>query len=69
MSGSEPAGRRARREGTGQLDVARFPQTESISELLAQIPALQTEQHDFDSAVLDSLDWEPLIWKAVCDEG
>jgi hypothetical protein len=57
-------------KGTEQLDVARFPQTDSISELLAQIRALQTEQHDFDSVVLDSLDWvEPLIWKAVCDEG
>jgi hypothetical protein len=57
-------------KGTEQLDVARFPQTESISELLAQIRALATEKHDFDSVVLDSLDWvEPLIWKAVCDEG
>jgi len=56
-------------KGTEQLDVARFPQTESISELLAQVRALQTEKHEFDSVVLDSLDWvEPLIWKAVCDE-
>jgi len=31
---------------------------------------LQLEKHDFDSVVLDSLDWvEPLIWKSVCDEG
>jgi hypothetical protein len=31
---------------------------------------LQTAKHEFDSVVLDSLDWvEPLIWKAVCDEG
>jgi hypothetical protein len=57
-------------KGTEQLDVARFPQTESISELLSQVRALQTEKHEFDSVVLDSLDWvEPLIWKAVCDEG
>jgi hypothetical protein len=57
-------------KGTEQLDVARFPQTESIGELLSQVRALQTEKHDFDSVVLDSLDWvEPLIWKAVCDEG
>jgi hypothetical protein len=57
-------------KGTEQLDVARFPQTESISELLAQIRALQSEKREFDSVVLDSLDWvEPLIWKAVCDEG
>src|SRR6516164_4825821 len=57
-------------KGTEQLDVARFPQTESIGELLSQVRALQTEKHEFDSVVLDSLDWvEPLIWKAVCDEG
>src|SRR6516225_11414432 len=57
-------------KGTEQLDVARFPQTDSIGELLAQISALQTEKHEFDSVVLDSLDWvEPLIWKAVCHEG
>src|SRR5262249_34426804 len=38
--------------------------------LLSQVRALQTEKHDFDSVVLDSLDWvEPLIWKAVCEEG
>src|SRR6516165_9331175 len=55
---------------TEHLDVARFPQTESIGELMAQVRALQTEKHKFDSVVLDSLDWvEPLIWKAVCDEG
>jgi hypothetical protein len=57
-------------KGTEQLDAARFPQTESIGELLAQVRALQTEKHEFDSVVLDSLDWvEPLIWKAVCEEG
>ena len=57
-------------KGTEQLDVARFPQTDSISELLCQVRALQSEKHEFDSVVLDSLDWvEPLIWKAVCDEG
>ena len=56
--------------GTEQLDVARFPQTDSIGELLAQIRALSTDIHEFYSIVLDSLDWvEPLIWKAVCQEG
>ena len=56
-------------KGTEQLDVARFPQTQSIGELLAKIRALQTEKHEFNTVVLDSLDWvEPLIWKAVCDE-
>jgi hypothetical protein len=56
-------------KGTEQLDVARFPQTETIQELLDQLRALQTQKHEFDTVVLDSLDWiEPLIWKAVCDE-
>jgi hypothetical protein len=56
-------------KGTEQLDVARFPQVESIGELFSQVRALQTEKHEFDSVVLDSLDWvEPLIWKSVCDE-
>ena len=44
--------------------------TETISELFGQLRALQTEKHEFDTVVLDSLDWiEPLIWKAVCEEG
>ena len=56
-------------KGTEQLDVARFPQTETIAELFDQLRALQTEKHEFQTVVLDSLDWiEPLIWKAVCDE-
>jgi hypothetical protein len=57
-------------KGTEQLDVARFPQVEGIGELFAQLRTLQLEKHDFQTVVLDSLDWvEPLIWKAVCDEG
>src|SRR4029077_2736309 len=56
-------------KGTEQLDVARFPQTETIGDLLDQLRALQTEKHEFQTVVLDSLDWiEPLVWKAVCDE-
>jgi hypothetical protein len=41
-----------------------------IGELFGQLRALQTEKHESNTVVLDSLDWiEPLIWKAVCDEG
>jgi KaiC/GvpD/RAD55 family RecA-like ATPase len=36
-------------KGTEQLDVARFPQTESISELFAQLATLQTEKHEFSN--------------------
>jgi hypothetical protein len=56
-------------KGTEQLDVARFPQTDSITELLVQIRGLQIEKHGFQTVVLDSLDWvEPLIWRSVCQE-
>ena len=49
-------------KGTEQLDVARFPQTETITDLLEQLRALQTQKHEFQIVVLDSLDWiEPLI--------
>jgi hypothetical protein len=49
-------------KGTEQLDVARFPQVESIGELFAQLRTLQLEKYDFQTVVLDSLDWiEPLI--------
>jgi AAA domain len=40
-------------KGTEQLDVARFPQVESISELFAQLRTLQLEKHDFQTVVLE----------------
>ena len=44
-------------KGAEQLDVARFPQTQTFGELLVQLRALQNEKHDFQTAVPDSLDW------------
>src|SRR6516165_4582937 len=38
-------------KGTEQLDVARFPQTESISDLFAQLRTLQTEKHEYQTVV------------------
>jgi hypothetical protein len=56
-------------KGTEQLDIARFPIVDSIGEVFDQLRALQIENHEFQSIVIDSIDWlEPLIWKAVCDE-
>jgi AAA domain len=56
-------------KGTEQLNIARFPIVNSFAELLEQLRALQIEKHEFQSIVIDSIDWlEPLIWKAVCDE-
>lgn len=54
-------------DGTAQLDVARFPAPESWDDVLEAIRVLAHETHDYESLVVDSLDWiEPLIWKHVC---
>jgi AAA domain len=57
-------------KGTDQLDVARLPRIGTVGELLGQLKAIGTEKHDFNSLVLDSVDWlEPVIWRQVCAEG
>lgn len=60
-------------EGLGSLDVARFepvdgdPVIRDWQSLLDCVTALYTEEHDFETVVLDTLDFaEPLLWKHVC---
>ncbi len=59
-------------EGTGALDVARFEPEPgrtvlaSWNELLDCIDALLTQEHEFQTVVLDSIDFaEPLLWSHV----
>lgn len=50
-------------DGTAQLDVARFPKPENFSEVMETLRTLTTEQHEFETLVVDTLDWlEPLVW-------
>ena len=44
-------------DGAGELDVDRFPQRESWPDVLADLRALATEDHDYQTVVIDSLDW------------
>ncbi|MBF0178164.1 MAG: ATP-binding protein [Magnetococcales bacterium] len=54
-------------DGLGKLDVISFPQAKSFADVLGAMDALLNEQHNFESFVIDSLDWlEPLIWAEVC---
>jgi hypothetical protein len=54
-------------DGTGQLDVARFPQPESFEDALQAVGVLGREAHDFGTLVVDTVDWlEPLIWRHIC---
>jgi|WetSurSiteA1Bulk_404760.scaffolds.fasta_scaffold17502_3 hypothetical protein len=53
--------------GTSELDVSRFPKPSTWQDVLDNIKSLSTEQHEFKTLVIDTLDWlEPLIWDYVC---
>ena len=54
-------------DGLGQIDCHRFPLAQSFEDVLSALAALYTEPHEYETAVVDSLDWlERLIWDAVC---
>ena len=54
-------------DGLGVLNVEAFPLAESYQDVIDAIGALYTEDHQYQTLVLDSLDWlEPLIWQKVC---
>lgn len=54
-------------DGTSQLDVARFPEPTTWADALAAVDVLTLEDHDYQTFVIDTLDWlEPLCWAHVC---
>jgi len=54
-------------DGLGPLDVTSFPLASSYEDVMDMLASLFTEEHEFQTLVLDSLDWlEPLIWQRVC---
>jgi len=54
-------------DGLGGIDAATFGLLRSFDEVMAAIASLYTEAHDFQTVVLDSLDWlEPLVWRHTC---
>ncbi len=51
-------------KGQGMLNVARFPFITSFSELIDCVGVLYNEKHDYQSFVIDTIDFaEPLLWK------
>jgi len=49
--------------------VPQYPVAKSLTEFMGYINELATEDHDYKTLVIDSLDWlEPLIWKQVCQD-
>lgn len=54
-------------DGTSHLDVERFPSVEHWGEVKEAVIELATEKHDYQTLVLDTLDWaEPLLWSFIC---
>ena len=54
-------------DGLGNLDATAFPLAKSFDDIMSALQSLYTEPHDFQTLVVDSLDWlEPLVWAQVC---
>jgi hypothetical protein len=54
-------------DGTGHLDVARFPSPETWEDVLDALRTLSEDCGGYKTLVVDSIDWaEPLLWRNVC---
>jgi hypothetical protein len=55
--------------GSNNIDTTRL-EPKTYQDLMQTIEELRTEKHDYQTLVIDSLDWiEPLVWRAVCEAG
>ena len=55
-------------DGLGEIDCHRFPLARSLEAVTAALTELHTAAHDYQTVVIDSLDWlERLVWDAVCE--
>lgn len=56
-------------DGLGEIECSKFPLAKILADVHATLTALQQEKHDFQTVILDSLDWaERLIFDEVCRE-
>lgn len=54
-------------DGLGTIDVPHFPLAKSYADVMEALSVLYTQDHDFQTVVLDSADWlEALVWKEAC---
>lgn len=54
-------------DGLGEIDCVSFPLAKQLTEVEGYLKALAQEPHDYQTVVLDSLDWlEQLIWEDLC---
>lgn len=56
-------------DGLSGIDCERFPLATSLRDVASVLSALHDEAHEYQTVVLDSLDWlEHLIWRAVSQD-
>lgn len=56
-------------EGLDNIDVNAFPKANTFDEVLEAIGTLYTQEHEYQTVFVDSLDWlEPLILAKVCKD-
>jgi len=54
-------------DGLAQIDCHAFPLAQSFEEVTSALMALAAEEHEYQTVVIDTLDWlERLIWARVC---
>lgn len=56
-------------QGTDFLDVDRLPPIKMWADVHVAISELRTEKHDYETLVIDSLDWlEPILYQKLCEQ-
>jgi hypothetical protein len=56
-------------DGLDEINCNKFPLATSYDEMVAALADLRREQHDYETVVIDSLDWaERLIFDKLCAE-
>lgn len=56
-------------DGLDEINCAKFPLAASVDDVLTALTELRMQPHDYETVVLDSLDWlERMIWDRVCAE-
>lgn len=54
-------------DGLGQIECTRLPLCNTLDDVFTYLRAIRDDEHDFQTCVIDSLDWlERLIWARVC---
>ncbi len=56
-------------DGLDEINCDRFPLATTFDDVVAALKTLVNEKHDYESVVIDSLDWlERLVWDKLCQQ-